>query len=85
MLSKPTVSGGRQEATYLLGGSLKQDMWVVAKVTIISRHPGEGEGGAIDSDVGTKAEIGIHRGKRGACVVSDLLIALTSLVGHLLS
>lgn len=44
MLSKPTVSGGRQEATYLLGGSLKQDMWVVATVTIVSRHPCEGEG-----------------------------------------
>lgn len=76
MLSKPTVSGGRQEATYLLGGSLKQDMWVVATVTIVSRHPGEGEGGAIDSDVGTKAETGIHGGKRGAPVLSQTCLLL---------
>lgn len=36
MLSAPTVPGGMQEMASLLGGSLKQDMWVVAKVTRLS-------------------------------------------------
>lgn len=44
MLPEPTVSGGRREVTYLLSGSLKQDMWVVAKVTVVSRHPCDSEG-----------------------------------------
>lgn len=36
MLPEPTVPGGMQETANLLGGSLKQDMWVVAKVTSFS-------------------------------------------------
>lgn len=42
--SEPTVSGGRREAACSLGGSLKQDPWVVAKVTVALRHPCESEG-----------------------------------------
>lgn len=36
MLPEPTVPGGMQEMAHFLGGSLKQDMWVVAKVTSFS-------------------------------------------------
>lgn len=36
MQPEPTVPGGIQEMANLLGGSLKQDMWVVAKLTSFS-------------------------------------------------
>lgn len=35
-LSEPTVPGGMQERAALLGGSLKQGMWVITQVTRFS-------------------------------------------------
>lgn len=69
---------------YLLGGSLEQDLWVVAKVTVVSHNPCKSERGASAEGMSTRHGQDRARVTTATFTASAWLPAVRSLAGRLL-